>query len=74
MLEQHTAQEEKRFESIDSQLESIRENHLRHIEADVQSLKMQGMSLQTDMGWVKWGILAVLGALVAGSIGLIFLR
>ncbi len=74
MLEQHTAQEEKRFESIDVQLESIRENHLRHIEADVQSLKMQGMSLQTDMGWVKWGILAVLGALVAGSIGLIFLR
>lgn len=74
LLKEHTSQEDKRFESIDAQLATIRDNHLRHMETDIQALKMQGMSLTTDMSWVKWGVLAVLGALVAGSLGLIFVR
>ena len=73
-MRQHTEQEDKRFENIENQLGTIRENHLRHIETDIQALKIQGVSLSTDMGWVKWGILAVLGAMVAGSIGLIFIK
>lgn len=74
LLYEHTTQEDKRFENIENQLTTIRENHLYHIENDVQTLKMQGASIATDLGWLRWGMLAILGALIAGSIGLIFIR
>lgn len=73
-LRQHTEQEDSRFKNIENQLGVIRENHLAHIETDVQALKMQGAGMTADLGWLKWGMLAVLGALIAGSIGLIFVK
>ena len=73
MLKEHTDREEKRFEGIEEGIHDIKENHLKHIELDMQSLKMQGIELRTNLSWVKWGVLLVLGTLVSGSLSLIFI-
>jgi hypothetical protein len=65
LLEAHTKEEEKRFEAICSDIRSIRDNHLSHVEFDIQSLKTQGAGITADIAWVKWGIMAVFGTLVA---------
>ena len=48
MIEMHNMQDEKRFSEIDTLLKIV-ENHIAHV--------------QTDMMWVKWLLLGLVGAI-----------
>jgi len=74
LLDRHTKQENERFSEINKQLSLMRENHLKHMETDIQSLKVQGAVLTADMSWVKWGIYLILGTLISGTLSLIFIK
>ena len=78
-LQDHIDKENKCWDNITNDIRSLKENHLAHIETDIQSLKIQGIALSTDMGWVKKstiGIISGIGAifitLVAGAIVLAY--
>lgn len=57
-LEDHIANEEKRFEVIAGDIRAIRENHLTHIAASVARL-------EANYDWLKWGICLIIGGMVA---------
>jgi len=65
LLKEHTEAEDKKFDALNSQLATMRDNHLAHLTAGIASLT-------ADMAWVKWVILATAGASIVGIVGLIF--
>ena len=62
MLQGHSEQDDTRFGAIQLSLDSIKDNHLAHIAADVQATK-------TDVEWLKtifWVIATpIVGLLIA---------
>ena len=65
LLRDHTEDEQARFERIEAALEKILTNDLVHIKSVVNSLK-------SDLTWIKWLIVAVLGGMIANVIDLFF--
>lgn len=83
VFQAHIEKEDERFEKLVEDIDKIKNNHLYHIEKDMANihLKMaeftgrvesQFATFKTDMSWVKWGIVLVLGSIVAGAIALFF--
>ena len=71
-LERHIESDARRTETISEELRLLRENHIAHMERDIEGLKTQGTGMAADMHWVKWGIMAVFGTLVAASVSASF--
>ena len=67
-LDRHIEDEEKRLDGLEVAIHEIRDNHLAHVQAKLESIS-------ADLRWVKWIVLSVGGAvitsLVAKIIGLI---
>lgn len=57
-LDEHSRQDEERFYDISETLKIIKENHLAHLQAD-------SARNTTDIGWLKWGVLAIIGIALA---------
>lgn len=83
ILQNHIEQEAERFEKLVEDVDKIKNNHLYHIEKDMVTIHLklatfsgqvdsQFAAFKTDMSWVKWGIVLVLGSIVAGAIALFF--
>ena len=72
ILKEHTEREDQRFDQLVNDIEKIKDNHLYHIEKDLAGIHIKMAALSADLSWVKWGVVLVLGALVTGSIALIF--
>lgn len=64
-LETHLESDEMVYASILSDIRIIRENHLAHMETDIKNLMKDFVKLQVDIGWVKWGLLAILGGIIS---------
>jgi len=64
-LIEHADRDEKMFQIIENKLELIKENHLAHIQVSMSVLENKYSSLVTDVAWLKWGILAVIGGIIA---------
>lgn len=65
----HDQRDIERFASVHETLRDMKDNHLFHIEKDVAQLKEDSAEqklnfgmIKTDLGWVKWGVLAVLSS------------
>jgi hypothetical protein len=68
MLDEHTKAEERRFASIDNQLEIIRVNHLAHIEAEMGRQGKDLASMLANYLWIKWIVTTTLGAALVGVV------
>ena len=54
----------KTVERIDASLHEMQTNHLFHIEKSIGDLRGDYKELKADYGWVKWGVLALLGGII----------
>ena len=63
-LEVHMKNDEVALGSINETLNFIKKNHLEHMETDLSGLKEHSIVIKTDMFWVKWGIMLVLGGIL----------
>ena len=57
-LTEHMERDERIIEGISEDIKDIKENHLRHIQTDVASLK-------ANYEWVKWGVVVLIGGIIA---------
>lgn len=71
----HDERDVERFASVHQTMKDMKENHLFHIERDMNTLKEDVSGLKedlskvsTDLGWVKWGVLTLMS-----GVGAIFL-
>ncbi len=72
ILQQHTDKEDLRFEQLVMDINTIKNNHLFHIEKDIASIHVKMATVGADISWIRWGVVLVIGGLVTGAIALIF--
>lgn len=74
-LKKHTIQEEKKFDCINNTLETIKNNHLAHIEKNITDINLNNKEMKTDLAWLLkffWLIMgSSIGALVTSVFNLI---
>ena len=68
MLKAHTENEERRFNAIEHGSETIKNNHLAHIEEDISDIQKKQSTHSSDIGWIKWLVTTTLGAVIVGII------
>jgi len=57
-LDDHIERHEKIAEETANDIKTIKENHLAHIQASMAVL-------ETNVEWLKWGILAIIGGIIS---------
>lgn len=72
LLKGYTDREDQRMAELNADINLIKNNHLLHIEKDLAGLHVTVAAMKIDIGWVKWGVLLILGTFVTSSIALIF--
>lgn len=65
LLRDHIEDEQGRFEHIESLLEKLSTNELAHVKTALASVK-------SDLAWIKWLVLVVLGSAIANWADLLF--
>lgn len=75
IFEKHTEQDDKRFESIETKLDIIKDNHLAHVQADMEKQSIDIAKQTTNVEWLMkffWVIAtASIGGLVASLFNLL---
>ena len=67
-LENHIKSNENSFKDMKLEIREIKENHLVHIQKDVNDLKVDVNEVKTDVSWLKKFLFIVAGASVGGLI------
>tara|TARA_R110000868_G_scaffold175724_4_gene412918 strand:- start:742 stop:1005 length:264 start_codon:yes stop_codon:yes gene_type:complete len=74
-FEKHTEHDDKRFESIEGKLDVIKDNHLAHIQNDMQEQTTKLTATTTNVDWLMrffWIIAtASIGGLITGVLNLL---
>ncbi len=58
LMREHIDNDRERFVEIADTLKDMKENHLAHIQESI-------IKLETNYDWIKWGVLAVVGGMIA---------
>ena len=66
-LKDHIVNDKEKFTRISDDINSIKNNHLAHLETDVGILKTDVGTLKTDVGWIK----KIQWFLITSSIGIL---
>mgnify|MGYP001568632907 CR=1 FL=1 len=64
-LEDHIKKENDVYSSILDDIQEIKENHLVHLASDISQLKVDLASCKTNIEWVRWGVLTIIGGMIA---------
>lgn len=72
LLKEHTDNEEKKFESINSNLEKIKDNHLAHIEKSMANLDLSNTEMKTNLAWLLKFFWLIMGSSVGALITSVF--
>jgi len=57
LFREHSEKDEERFDEIHGMFETIKDNHLAHIQESIHKLEV-------DVGWIKWFLGSVILALL----------
>ena len=75
LIEKHTEQDDRRFESIENKLDVIKDNHLAHVQKDMAEQSVNITKVTTNVDWLlryHWIVAtAAIGALIAGVVNLV---
>lgn len=75
VLEAHTKQDDERFERIEVKLDTIKDNHLYHIEKDMAQQTEKIVAVTTNVDWLMkffWIVAtASIGGLITGVLNLL---
>lgn len=64
-FEEHLLVDEKHFAHISESIDKIKDNHLAHIQASMGELEKKYASIEADITWLKWGMMLIIGGIVA---------
>lgn len=74
-MDAHEQQDEKRFAEFHGAIREIKENHLAHIEKDINELQISFSALndlaltnKTNIEWLKWLVMTATGAGIIAAI------
>lgn len=71
-MRSHEIEDERRFGTIETALNLIKDNHLAHIEKDMGRMSEKQAETRTDMKWVIRLLLAMLIPMIGGFVGLVY--
>lgn len=64
-FEEHMHQDNTNFERISASIDKIKDNHLAHMQASMTAFESKLGAVETDIKWLKWGVMLVVGGIVA---------
>lgn len=64
-FEEHLVTDEKRMAHISDSIDKIKDNHLAHIQTSTGELEKKYASIEADITWLKWGMMLIIGGIVA---------
>jgi len=64
-FEEHMITDDKRFGHISDSIDKIKDNHLAHIQTSMGELESKYAGIAADIVWLKWGMMLIIGGIVA---------
>lgn len=64
-MDEHFADDGRNFAHISDSIDKIKDNHLAHMQSSLGELEKQMASIEADIAWLKWGMMLIIGGIVA---------